>query len=268
MTYFYRLGSSTPKNFTPREQDIIGEGRGLSVQVVEPVIKHQKIDAEVLKITQAVNTPVQGNPLHYSLLTDPDEQESLEQWAATRAKIPDNDNNWTNVNVSTWSHDIKKAVVVTVTLGESGQKMNVHSSKPVKGPNAKVHLPAHKADTESAIQLAALTDDMLRPYYRDLLVWLQDFNWPVAQVLAPRLAKVGLPLKEAVVDVLESNDSIWKYWVVSQVVKEADPALATAVRQQLERQGQNLTAQNDEDETNLVDVIADVLNELDLRHGK
>lgn len=261
----YRLGNRTPKNFTPREKDTKGDGRGLSVQIIEPdTTPYQSINPDDLTITQAENTPTKGNPLHYSILTIPDTQDNLELWASTRELIPNNDNKWTNDKVSKWSHDINSAVITTIMEKDTPNIMKDDVNEPSNYEGALFSLPKNKSDTESAIYLSTLSNQVLGPHYRELLEWLQDFNWPVAQILAPRLAKVGLPLKDAVLDILNSDDTIWKFWVVSQVVKGSDIQLTSAIQKELEQQHRMLHASPDEDDMSLANAISDVLSKLKL----
>lgn len=268
MPTFYRLGNRTPKNFTPREKDTKGNGRGLSVQIIEPgVTPVQTINSDVLVITQAENTPTKGDPLHYSILPIPNTQENLELWASTRELIPNNDNNWENGNVSDWSHDINNAVVTNIVPKDNTDIMKDDLNEPSLHEGALLSLPKNKSDMDAVANLSKLTNQALAPHYSVLLEWLQDFNWPVAQKLAPRLAKVGLPLKDAILDILNGDDTIWKFWVVSQVVKASDVELISALQEKLEQQFNTLQASADDDVLSLTDAIADVLTKLK-QHNK
>ena len=68
----------------------------------------------------------------------------------------------------------------------------------------------------------------------DILEWMKDLNWPVAQVFQPFLAKVGEPLAPFIRNVLSGTDDIWKFWLVTSVVRES-PILAAALRPELQR---------------------------------
>ena len=67
-----------------------------------------------------------------------------------------------------------------------------------------------------------------------LLEWLQDINWPVAQVLAPFFATVGADLAPYVRPVLESQDDVWKYHVIESVVSHS-MSLTQALEGELRR---------------------------------
>lgn len=97
-----------------------------------------------------------------------------------------------------------------------------------------IPLPKSKLDIESAEQTVNLGYPAVEPYLDDLFQWLQDGNWPVAQILGPFLAEIGLPIIPYVNKVLSSDDDIWKYWVLSFVV-DNNSDIAWAIRDTLER---------------------------------
>lgn len=82
-------------------------------------------------------------------------------------------------------------------------------------------LPKSKIDTEAAEALVELGFPAVAPILPELLEWLQDINWPVAQVLAPFLARIGAPLKPYIKKILETDDGTWKYWVLINIVAES-----------------------------------------------
>ena len=85
---------------------------------------------------------------------------------------------------------------------------------------------------------------------------MQDINWPVAQTLAPFLASIGKPLIPHLTKIFETDDEIWKSWVISGIVEES-PELAFAFRKYLERVADNPTP--DEYEEQVSDYATDVL---------
>ena len=81
-------------------------------------------------------------------------------------------------------------------------------------------IPRHKLDLERAKALVQLGYPAVHPVLPELFVWIQDMNWPVAQIIAPFLATIGAPLIPEIRRVLATSDSIWKYWVLVCIVKE------------------------------------------------
>jgi hypothetical protein len=95
-------------------------------------------------------------------------------------------------------------------------------------------VPRHKDDLTRAEAAVAAGWPAVSPVLPDLLEWLKDYNWPVAHVLAPLLATVGLPAVPHVRRILASDDDIWKRWILSCVV-EPRLDVVTALRPDLER---------------------------------
>jgi len=103
----------------------------------------------------------------------------------------------------------------------------------VSSPDLFSLLPRDKFDVENAGRLVALGYPATEPVIPQLLEWLQDMNWPVAQVLQPFLAGIGLPLANDIRRVIADDDHIWSYWVLSEVVALSGD-LVIALRPELE----------------------------------
>jgi len=89
-------------------------------------------------------------------------------------------------------------------------------------------LPKDKFDIDRATALMSIGYPTVAPILPDLLEWLQDGNWPVSHVIGPFLASIGKPLTEEVRRILQSQDHLWKYWILVRVVAHS-PELATAL---------------------------------------
>jgi hypothetical protein len=98
----------------------------------------------------------------------------------------------------------------------------------------KTLVPVDKHDLRRANAAVAAGYPAVEAILDQLLLWLADINWPVAQVLAPFLATIGLPLAPHVRRALDGDDQVWKYWVVLEVIRRSRP-LAEAFRADLER---------------------------------
>ncbi len=83
-------------------------------------------------------------------------------------------------------------------------------------------LPTHKADVSRAEALVALGYPGVAPVLPILVDWMQDPEWPVAQVLLPLLAGIGAPLAPHVSHVLGSGNKAWINCVLSGVVAESE----------------------------------------------
>lgn len=95
-------------------------------------------------------------------------------------------------------------------------------------------LPTDKMDTERAEAIITLGFPAVEPILPALLEWMQDINWPVAQVLQPFLASIGGPLAPHIRNVLQTDDDIWKDWVLRYIVAQSSE-LQTMLRGDLER---------------------------------
>jgi Domain of unknown function (DUF5071) len=95
-------------------------------------------------------------------------------------------------------------------------------------------IPQNKFDTERATQAVASGYPAVEPILPELLEWIQDCNWPVARVLAPFLGSIGTPLIPHIRRILASDDTLWKYWTLTRLVRDS-PDVVVALREDLER---------------------------------
>jgi hypothetical protein len=115
--------------------------------------------------------------------------------------------------------------------------------------NLRLLIPQDKHDierAEAAIKVGYPTVEAILP---ELLEWLQDMNWPVAQVLAPFLASIGSPLIPHIQQIFKSDDEIWKYWIMQRILSES-PELGAAFRAEIERIAYSPTKTEAEEELN------------------
>ena len=92
-----------------------------------------------------------------------------------------------------------------------------------------------KHDLASAQRLVKLGYPDVAAYLPVMLEWIQDINWPVARILAPFLASVGAPMIPHLWRVLRSDDQIWKYWCISEVIAHMEPVCQQAFSAELMR---------------------------------
>lgn len=102
-------------------------------------------------------------------------------------------------------------------------------------------LPVDKMDTDRAAELVAVGFPGVQPVLANIMEWVRDANWPVAQVFLPFLASIGSPLAPLVRPVLASGDDLWKYWLLSGVVAQSSD-LAHALAPELRRLSASPTA--------------------------
>jgi hypothetical protein len=126
----------------------------------------------------------------------------------------------------------------------------MHSAKTMPDPHS--YLIRNKSDIEHAEALVNLGYPVVEPVLPHLLEWVQDGNWPVAHVVAPFLAKIGLPVVPAVREVLGSGDEVWKYFCIMLVVGHMTPEVSATLRPELERIALSPTSSEQHEEVQLV----------------
>jgi hypothetical protein len=75
-------------------------------------------------------------------------------------------------------------------------------------------IPQDKTDCSSIEKLKEIDVSEVEPILGKLLEWIQDINWPIAQELIKVLPRFHSLLIPHIKLVFESNDDIWKCWVL------------------------------------------------------
>jgi len=107
-----------------------------------------------------------------------------------------------------------------------------------QGPNglrSKSFVPRDKFDLERAEMLGSLDEIALQQIAPDLLVWVQDMNWPVAGRIAKVLGRVGQPIVPLLQEVLRGTDDQWKRSCVEYVIPDLPAELASQLCPELSR---------------------------------
>ena len=79
-------------------------------------------------------------------------------------------------------------------------------------------VPLDKHDEEALKELAIASDDAVLANADALLEWLQDANWPVYRGVLNRLIPLGDRLVLPLSEILRGDDSIWKSWIVCDLI--------------------------------------------------
>ncbi|UCE03873.1 MAG: DUF5071 domain-containing protein [Candidatus Latescibacterota bacterium] len=122
-----------------------------------------------------------------------------------------------------------------------------------------------KHDVESARKLVALGYPVVAPALSDMMEWIQDMNWPVAKVLAPFLAALGEAVVPEVRRVLASDDHLWKYWCINDIIGEMPVKAARQFTADLHRYA--LTPTEAERKEELDEVAKAALSRIDEQSG-
>ena len=96
-------------------------------------------------------------------------------------------------------------------------------------------VPTNKADLGRAQAAVEAGYPAVAPILGELIEWLQDINWPVAGILAPFLASIGEPLVPHIWRVLGTDDDVWKYYVIGNLIGALPETVAGEFRSELSR---------------------------------
>jgi len=99
--------------------------------------------------------------------------------------------------------------------------------------NQKDILPRNKQDYERVSRIKKLSEREIAPLIPELMTWLQDMNWPIANDISQILLKVPEQTIPHIKNVLSTSDHIWKYWCLNylvmnfsnELIKEMEPEL-------------------------------------------
>lgn len=76
-------------------------------------------------------------------------------------------------------------------------------------------IPKDKGDFLAVYKLEDYTYEEVKSIIPELMEWLQDMNWPIAGVMADNLLRYQDDIEDEIMFVLNTNDEVWKYWVIS-----------------------------------------------------
>jgi hypothetical protein len=96
-------------------------------------------------------------------------------------------------------------------------------------------VPEHKQDFDACSALAVADDSTVISQLHELLAWLQDMSWPVAQLVEARIKSLGVPLVTPVREVLRGTDNVWKFWLVASLLHKVSPAVVALLQPELSR---------------------------------
>ncbi len=85
----------------------------------------------------------------------------------------------------------------------------------------KVHdlIPKHKFDASNIDILKTINKKDVEPILKDLMEWIQDINWPIAQELIKVLPRFHKELIPIIRDIFNTDDGDWKMWTLKLIKK-------------------------------------------------
>ncbi|MBF7090311.1 DUF5071 domain-containing protein [Flavobacterium sp. ALJ2] len=124
--------------------------------------------------------------------------------------------------------------------------------------NTKDLIPKDKHDIERAENLKNYSYSELKPIIPELLEWLQDLNWPVAKLVSEYLESITENISLEILDVLKTNDAVWKYWTISIFGRVTNDEL---IRNEIIRIAMNPT------KGEIIEEVDKIANEIILERG-
>ena len=125
-------------------------------------------------------------------------------------------------------------------------------------PRELLHLlPRHKCDVDRVEEIEAVGMPGVQPILLHLLMWLQDANWPVSRPVTRFLQAVGEPLVGPVRVILHSDDLIWKYWVLLDIVRHWEHKLRLQILADIRQMAESPTP--DEISEDLPDIAKEII---------
>ncbi len=81
-------------------------------------------------------------------------------------------------------------------------------------------IPKDKFDLDAAKRLSLATPEQVSVVATSILEWIADMNYPVALEIIHVLPKFHKELLPSIKQILvnQENDTIWKYWIISQLL--------------------------------------------------
>lgn len=122
-------------------------------------------------------------------------------------------------------------------------------------------LPKDKMDLDSVAHLKTLSSNELIPLLPDLIEWLQDINWPVASELSKLLMPMEGELIPHIKEIVNSNDSLWKYCILSNLVRNFTTMNKVRLKDELMRLSNNPS--NEDIEEEIDNLAKEILNSMD-----
>lgn len=104
------------------------------------------------------------------------------------------------------------------------------------------YLPRDKHDFERVNELKKWDKSELVPLLPNLLEWIQDINWPIANEVAELLLTVPKDIIPLIQRVFKTTDEIWKYWCLEVLVKRLSDEDKKSLQEDLLRLAENPTA--------------------------
>ncbi|MBB5397171.1 DUF5071 domain-containing protein [Mucilaginibacter sp. AK015] len=98
----------------------------------------------------------------------------------------------------------------------------------------KNHIPQNIYDVTAVEHLLSLPFDAVKSDVPELLTWLQDMHWPVADGIADYLVPHVNDITDELISILQTDDSLWKYYIMRVLIarshRKLQPGLIKVIK--------------------------------------
>lgn len=123
--------------------------------------------------------------------------------------------------------------------------------------NIRKLIPKHKSDFDTVEALKKLESEKIKPIIPDLLEWLQDMNWPIANEIEDLLIGFQEELIPHLKNIFQTNDGCWKFFLLHGLIRRLPNHLLSSIKTELERIKKRPTT--DEQTEELDDIVEELL---------
>lgn len=127
-------------------------------------------------------------------------------------------------------------------------------------------IPKTKSDYERVGLLKKAGKEKILPILPQLLEWLQDMNWPIAQDIEDIIADYEEHLIPHIRTVMSSNDGGWKYFLLHGLINRLSNERLLELKPDLVRM--KFFPTDDEIDEELAKKIEELLTRIDSANGK
>ncbi|OBZ14003.1 hypothetical protein A8L34_08490 [Bacillus sp. FJAT-27264] len=109
------------------------------------------------------------------------------------------------------------------------------------------YLPVDKHDFKSVEALASMEREIVIPLLPELLVWIQDRNWPISSAMADLLLQYKIEIIPHLRTIFSQTDSSWTYNILAYLIKEWNTELISELSSSLRELAQTMDHYEDTD---------------------
>lgn len=124
----------------------------------------------------------------------------------------------------------------------------------------KSYIPKTKEDINAVVQLNTINFTEITQDIRPLLEWTQDMHWDVASGISHYFTNYIDRIDKEIVEILRSNDEVWKYNVLYFIVYKSKNNISKLLRLEIQRIAYEPTKQEIEEEIDLLAI--DILSKI------